>query len=339
MRVLLIKTTSMGDVIHALPALTDAAAVIPGIRFDWVVEQPFSEVPAWHANVDKTIPVALRKWRKNIWNTYRSGEWRHFKKVLKNTKYDKVIDAQGLLKSAWLTRYVSTETSSEIYGLDKHSAREALASSFYDHKISVPKNQHAVERVRQLFASALSYDLPDTQCDYGIDPGKLPCVDERGYVVFLHGTTWATKHWPEPYWFELADLMKKAGIKVKVPWGNEVERQRAERIAKKNDNVEVLPKLNLNDLGGYILNARGVVSVDTGLAHLAAALSVPNITLYGPTDPALVGTHGAGQIHLQSTSYKLSSDNKREEIEPEIFATLTPDIVWETLMKQLKLGG
>ncbi|HIQ53746.1 MAG TPA: lipopolysaccharide heptosyltransferase I, partial [Pseudomonas pachastrellae] len=146
MRVLLIKTSSLGDVIHTLPALTDAARAIPGIRFDWVVEEGFAEIPSWHPAVDAVIPVAIRRWRKKPLQAVRSGEWGNFKRRLRETQYDLVIDAQGLLKSAWLTRYARAE----VVGLDKSSAREPLAARFYQRRLAVAWGQHAVERTRQL---------------------------------------------------------------------------------------------------------------------------------------------------------------------------------------------
>ena len=155
MRVLVIKTSSLGDVIHTLPALTDAARAIPGIRFDWVVEEGFAEIPAWHPAVSQVITVAIRRWRKHPLKTLRSGEWSRFKQRLRESHYDLVIDAQGLLKSAWLTRYVKTP----VAGLDSNSAREPIAARFYDRPYSVPRGQHALERTRQLFGQALGYSL------------------------------------------------------------------------------------------------------------------------------------------------------------------------------------
>ena len=202
MRVLLIKTSSLGDVIHALPALTDAARAIPGIKFDWVVEEGFAEIPTWHPAVDKVIPVAIRRWRKNLWQTIRSGEWKRFKQSVRATRYDLVIDAQGLLKSAWLTRYVKAP----VAGLDKSSAREPIAARFYNRRLAVARGQHAVERVRQLFAIALGYDLPKGLGDYGLNVERLVELPRKNpYVLFLHGTTWDTKHWPEAYWRELTE--------------------------------------------------------------------------------------------------------------------------------------
>ncbi|MCO7564280.1 lipopolysaccharide heptosyltransferase I [Pseudomonas sp. S 311-6] len=296
MRVLIIKTSSLGDVIHTLPALTDAAHAIPGIRFDWVVEEGFAEIPSWHPAVDQVIPVAIRRWRKNIWQTLKSGEWRAFKQRLRAQRYDLVIDAQGLVKSAWLTRYVKAP----VAGLDRYSAREGWASRFYDRRLSVAVGQHAVERVRQLFALALAYDLPEGLGRYGLDLDRLQLPPAAPYVVFLHGTTWATKHWPEAYWRELAERMGRRKLQVCLPWGNQAEKDRAERIAQGLDNCQVLPRLNLAGVARVLAAAKACVAVDTGLGHLAAALDVPTISLFGPTNPGLTGAYGRAQVHQAS---------------------------------------
>ena len=297
MRVLLIKTSSLGDVIHTLPALTDASRAIPGIRFDWVVEEGFAEIPAWHPAVDQVIPVAIRRWRKNLWQTFKSGEWRRFKARVRERNYDLVIDAQGLLKSAWLTRYVKAP----VAGLDRDSVREPLASRFYTRRLAVGRGQHAVERLRQLFAVALGYDLPPGLGDYALRREQWPQGKPAApFVLFLHGTTWDTKHWPEIYWRELAERLGHAGIEVRLPWGNPAEQARAERIAAGLKNAVVLPKLNLAGVAAVLAQARACVAVDTGLGHLAAALDVPTISLFGPTNPGLTGAYGKGQLHLAS---------------------------------------
>lgn len=297
MRVLLIKTSSLGDVVHTLPALTDAARAIPGIQFDWVVEEGFAEIPAWHPAVAQVIPVAIRRWRKHLWQTFKSGEWQRFKQRLGDTQYDLVIDAQGLLKSAWLTRYVNAP----VAGLDRDSAREPLASRFYDRAYAVPREQHALERTRQLFAHALGYTLPTGMGDYGLNRALLADSAPPPYVVFLHGTTWASKHWPEACWRELAEQMSAQGWAVRLPWGNDNEKARAERIAAGIEHAAVLPKLNLAGVAKVIAGASACVAVDTGLGHLAAALDVPSISLYGPTLPGRVGAYGRSQIHLCAT--------------------------------------
>ena len=338
MRVLIIKTSSLGDVIHTLPALTDAAHAIPGIRFDWVVEEGFAEIPSWHPAVDQVIPVAIRRWRKNLWQTIKSGEWKAFKQRVRERKYDLVIDAQGLVKSAWLTRYVKAP----VAGLDRYSAREGWASRFYDRRLSVATGQHAGERVRQLFAMALAYDLPEGIGNYGLDLERLQLPPAAPYVVFLHGTTWATKHWPEAYWRELAERMGRRKLEVRLPWGNPAEKARAERIAQGLNNCQVLPKLNLAGVARVLAAAKACVAVDTGLGHLAAALDVPTISLFGPTNPGLTGAYGRTQIHQASDwpcapclqkkcTYKPSADDlrrfdlKREW--PLCFTRLNPEHV------------
>lgn len=297
MRVLLIKTSSLGDVIHTLPALTDAARALPGIQFDWVVEEAFAEIPRWHPAVAEVIPVAIRRWRKQPLVTWRSGEWRAFKRRLRDQSYDLVIDAQGLLKSAWLTRYAQ----GPVAGLDRASAREPFASRFYDQPHSVPWGQHAVERLRQLFAAALGYPVPDSLGEYGLQlQQELEPAGSQPYLVFLHGTTWDTKHWPELYWRQLAEQVVAQGWQVRLPWGNAAEQARAQRIAADLNGVAVLPKLNLAGVARELSGASACVAVDTGLGHLAAALDVPTLSLFGPTNPGFTGAYGARQQHLAS---------------------------------------
>jgi len=330
-KVLVVKTSSMGDIIHTLPALTDAARAIPGIQFDWVVEENFTEVPSWHPSVNQVIPVAIRRWRKNIWSTLKSGEWSEYKQRLKTEQYDAVIDAQGLLKSAVLVTRLANGAS---FGLDKDSAKEPLAARFYDTTVSVPKQQHAVERVRQLFAQALGYNLPEERGDFNIRQHFLKQTHRQApYLVFQHSTTRFDKHWPEAYWQSLITLAGDAGWKIKLPWGSEVEQQRAQRLAAAHENAEVLPRLPLAEIATILTGANACVSVDTGLSHLAAALDTPNVILFGPTDPGLVGGYGKDQTCLEANQCPTNQNN----VEPAIFAPLTPEIVWDTLSSKITI--
>lgn len=331
MRVLLIKTSSLGDVVHTLPAVTDAQHAVPGIQFDWVVEEGFAEIPAWHPAVAQVIPVAIRRWRKQPLQTLRSGEWQRFKTRLRETRYDLVIDAQGLLKSAWLTRYVKAP----IAGLDRDSAREPLASRFYDRRYSVPRDQHALERVRQLFAQSLGYPTPETIADYGLDRNQLVTPGEAPYLLFLHGTTWPSKHWPEQYWRELAERMSEFGWAIRLPWGNADEKARAERIADGLAGVSVLPRLNLGGIAKVIAGARACVAVDTGLGHLAAALDVPSISLYGPTLPGRVGAYGRSQVHLCASGPNAGKGDRHKPC----FDDLSPERVASELKALLRSSG
>ena len=369
MRVLLIKTSSLGDVLHALPAVTDAANAIPGIQFDWVVEAPFAEVPAWHPAVDQVISVSIRRWRKAPLKALLSGEWSAFRSALKARQYDLVLDAQGLIKSGLVT----SMARGPKYGLDRHSAREPLTSRFYDHPLAVEKGEHAIVRLRKLFAEAFSYPFPEGESDSGIvspppgrgrvtaqgrSEGKRVGVEEIGVktILFIHGTTWITKHWPDHYWVELAALVNHAGYQVMLPWGNDREKQRAEKITAAQDAI-ILPRSSLSELVEQFQQVDGMVCVDSGLAHLGAALKIPSVTVYGSTNPGLTGTWGKSQFHLTSemacspclkrTCHLPPPSRGRggegvesysSGIEPVCYQQLTPQTVWQQLQEQMKLS-
>ncbi|MFV1993117.1 MAG: lipopolysaccharide heptosyltransferase I [Acidiferrobacterales bacterium] len=342
MRVLIIKTSSLGDVIHTLPAITDAVRAIPGISFDWVVEESFAEIPRWHTGVRKIIPVALRRWRNHKIKAIRRKEFVNFIKNLRAEKYDYVIDAQGLIKSALLTRLARGPR----HGLHGESAREPLAAWAYKYKYKIEKEQHAITRVRKLFSETLGYALnSESMPDYGLETSVFENpAPGLPYVVFLHGTTWITKHWPENYWCDLARQLEQANVQIKIPAGNDLERKRALRIAATTSNAEVLPPQDLRGMASWLAHARVVIAVDTGLSHLAAAFSVPCISMYGPTAPGLTGAIGAGQIHLNSKRAcapclrrrcmepEIENDN---DAEPPCFSDIAPARVWSSLQPLL----
>jgi heptosyltransferase-1 len=337
--VLVIKTSSLGDVLHTLPALTDARGALTNVRFDWVVEEALAEIPGWHDAVERVIPIAVRRWRRTPLRAATAGELRGFVRTLRGRRYDAIIDAQGLLaKSVWPGLWAHGPR----YGLDWASVREPLASLFYHHRIRVPKGCHAVERVRQLFAAALGYPLPTTVGDYGIDRWpRSPDTVDPAKLVFLHGTAWATKEWPVTYWRALIERAVAAGFRVHLTWGNARERSRAEALALTGGPVVVLDRLSLAGIAGELASAAGVVAVDTGLAHLAAALAVPTVALYGPTTPHLTGTYGAGQRHLV-TRFPCAPCLRRTCRYPEVnaphapcFTQIPPEPVWQALLDLL----
>ncbi|HII3476933.1 lipopolysaccharide heptosyltransferase RfaC [Citrobacter braakii] len=305
MRVLIVKTSSMGDVLHTLPALTDAQQVMPDIQFDWVVEEGFAQIPSWHAAVDRVIPVAIRRWRKAWFSAPIKAERKAFRDAVRLQQYDAIIDAQGLVKSAALVTRLARGIK---HGMDWSTAREPLASLFYNHKHHIAKQQHAVERTRELFAKSLGYSRPQSQGDYAIAQHFLKerNADAGQYAVFLHATTRDDKHWPEANWRELIGLLSNAGIRIKLPWGAPHEEARARRLANGFSYVDVLPRMTLGEVARVLAGAKFVVSVDTGLSHLTAALDRPNITLYGPTDPGLIGGYGKNQVACRSESENLS---------------------------------
>lgn len=315
MRVLIVKTSSMGDVLHTLPALTDAQRAIPGIQFDWVVEEGFAQIPSWHSAVDRVIPVAIRRWRKTWFSAPIKAERKAFRDAVRLQQYDAIIDAQGLVKSAALVTRLGRGIK---HGMDWSTAREPLASLFYNCKHHIARQQHAVERTRELFAKSLGYTKPQSQGDYAIAQHFLNDLNANAgqYAVFLHATTRDDKHWPEANWRELIGQLHNAGIRIKLPWGAPHEEARAKRLADGFNYVDVLPRMSLEEIASVLAGAKFVVSVDTGLSHLTAALDRPNITLYGPTDPGLIGGYGKNQVVCQAP------DNNLDRLMPAIVVGL-----------------
>lgn len=352
MQVLIIKVSSLGDIIHTLPAVTDAYRAKRGLRFDWVVEEAFAEIPAWHPAVDKIIPVSFRRWRKNLLRAWRSGEFSDFKKNLQEKHYDLVIDAQGLIKSGVISRISKGLT----VGLSNHTIREPLATLFYNVVYTVPWQQHAVERVRDLFSRTFNYTLDNKSCDYGIDVKKFMKEggEKENSLVFFHGTTWDSKKWPDNYWKKLAAIAGKNGFKVKLLWGNEEELKRAQNISEFANNVEILDDLSFTDIAKTLVSAKAAVAVDTGLAHLAAALGVPVVSIYGSSNPELTGTYGRNQLHLKSdfscspclnktclyTGEKTveSLNGKKFTVNPPCYGDNPPELVWEKIVGLLEGG-
>jgi heptosyltransferase-1 len=292
--IVLIKTSSLGDVLHNLPVVTDIRKHLPEARIDWVVEESFAALPALHPAVQRVITVAMRRWRRSWWAS--RGEMQSVCRDLKGRNYDLALDTQGLLKSALITRWVRAERC----GYDRKSAREPLASWFYDSTYAVSKDQHAVERNRQLAAAALGYTVEGAP-DYGIRTPDvaLPWLPDRPYVVLLHATSRDDKLWDEQNWIALGEHLHRSGLGAVLPWGNEQEKARAERLSAAIPGAVCAPRLNLNEAAALLGRARAVVGVDTGLSHLAAALDVPTVGIYTATDPGLTGLYaGTRAVNL-----------------------------------------
>jgi heptosyltransferase I len=338
MRVLIVRLSSMGDVVHTLPALTDAARANPTIKFDWAVDEAFADVPAWHSHVENVFPVALRRWRRGITSTTRN-DVKIFWMNIRRAKYDAVVDLQGEFKSAFVAR----QARGPRYGYDGASAREWGAHLVYRNKLAVPKGQHSMARMRKLLSQALSYSYDEGLIDYGIARERLPppaLQTDKPYVVFIHSTSWTSKNWPEQYWRELVERATVAGFSVVLPWGSEAEYERSHKIAAGVANVIVLPKLSISDKASIISRATATVGLDTGLSQIAAALGVPSVTLYGATDPKMCGTIGKNQIQITSefecvNCHDTDCSFTKSEFKPACFEAMTPDIVWRRLEQML----
>jgi heptosyltransferase-1 len=288
--ILLIKTSSLGDVVHNLPVVSDIRARFPRARIDWVVEEAYCDVVGMHPGVHRAIPVALRRWREDVLKLAHWRELGQFRHALAGMRYDCVIDTQGLIKSALLAR----AASGTHHGYAGASAREPLAAKFYDVKHVVQRDLHAVVRNRRLAALALGYEVPAV-LDYGIAaPVAAPPLAPEPYCVLLHATSGADKLWPEPAWERLGVELARQGYALMLPWGDAGERARSERIARALPGAVVPPGLDIRGMAGLLAGAQAVVGVDTGLTHLAAALGRPVVALYCGTHPELTGVY-AGQ--------------------------------------------
>jgi lipopolysaccharide heptosyltransferase I len=289
--ILLVKTSSLGDVVHNLPVASDISAAIQGARIDWVVEEAFAAVPRLHPAVSRVLPVAIRRWRRSFLAGATRREIGAFLRDLRRQVYDAVIDTQGLLKSA-LVAFAARGTR---HGLDWRSSREPLAL-FYDRTISVPWTAHAVERNRALAARALEYALPGV-AEYGIriDAGDSEWRTRGPYVVLLHATSQERKLWPERNWIDLGRLLAAGGRWCVLPWHGDEERARSERLAREIPEALVPARLGLAEAAQLIAGAAGVAGVDTGLTHLAGALRVPTVGIFCATDPAATGLYGCAR--------------------------------------------
>lgn len=289
--ILFIKTSSLGDVVHHMPAVTDARRHFPTAHIAWMVEEPFAPLAGLHPGVDAVIPVASRRWRRQLlqWGTWR--EIAVFRRGLRSRPYDIVIDTQGLVRSGLLTFMARGRR----HGYDRASIREPLAAAFYNRRHRVGRDQHAIARNRALVGAALGY-VPQGAPDYGL--ARPPADAARPYAVLLHGSAQAVKEWALSYWVAVGTALAAAGHELVLPWGTERERDRSAQLARMLPGARVPERAPLDQVARLLGGARLVVGLDTGLLHLAAALEVPLVAIFTASDPALTGPVGRGPMAI-----------------------------------------
>ncbi|CAN7692493.1 lipopolysaccharide heptosyltransferase I [Mesorhizobium amorphae] len=299
MKVLIVKTSSMGDVIHTFPAVEDARRHRPDVSFDWCVEEAFAGIVGLHPAIGKIHTVAIRRWRKRLFDSDTWREATNLRRALRACRYDLVIDAQGLLKSA----LVAKQAAVPIAGFDRSSAREPSATWFYDRRYAVPRDLHAIERTRRLFGMALGYQPDLSELGSGIVPPADGLTGVSGRTaVLLHGTSREDKKWPVADWIETARLVVDRQMTPVVTWSNEAEKAVAEAIARAVPQTVLVPKSPLAVIAAIIGRSAFVVGADTGLTHLASAFGLPTVAVFLATEPGLTGPRGPYASTLLATS-------------------------------------
>jgi len=302
-KVLIVKLSSLGDVVHAMPAVQDLRSALPGVQIDWVVEGGFAPLAARCQGVNRVIACDLRRWRKNPFSTQTRQEWMQFKTVLQSEAYDAVIDLQGLTKSAlvsWLARTTPTGQRISLAHATEGSSFEAPARWVADLAITLEPHVHAVQRSRLLCAKALGYEVPQ-KLQFGLKPGALagtppvshavaqtqapghagnPFVPRKPVVALVHGTSRADKQWPVDAWIALGQRLNHSGFAVALAHGSAVEKATSETIAVGLDDAWVWPTMALDALTDTMARCAGVVGVDSGLSHIAVALGLPHVQIY-----------------------------------------------------------
>jgi heptosyltransferase-1 len=311
---LIVKTSSMGDVVHALPMASDIRRLYPAAQIDWLVEPAFAVLPALHRDVSQVHRLAWRRWRRQL---FKSETWRAMGELvdtLRDARYDLVIDAQGLLKSACWAR----SSRAPVAGYDRHSIREPLASLLYMQRHEVPYSLHAIDRCRLLAAAALkanTLQLPAP--DFGLQQVQRYEHAELSapYAVLIPNASRPEKHWPQVHWQALGQHLQSQGLNPVVLWGSPAEEAMAKRIAEGCQGW-VPPFLTVQEATALLAGSRLVVGLDTGFSHVAAALGKPVVGIYCDHEPALAGITGSGPVaSLGGRGQQPSFDEVRAALE------------------------
>ncbi|MCZ8257196.1 MAG: lipopolysaccharide heptosyltransferase I [Polaromonas sp.] len=313
MKILLVKLSSLGDVVHTLPVVQDIRAALPDAQIDWVVEKAFAPLLARASGVHRVIPCEIRRWRKSFWTAATRQEWGTFKHGLQQEAYDAVIDLQGLTKSAVVARLAALAPGGKRYALANQtdgSGYEAPTRWVADVAIAVEPHIHAVQRSRELAARALGYTfkakpdfglkMPPAQVEHGqVAPETIAKRADGGRIALVHGTSRADKEWPLSHWVALGQRLNADGCQVVLPHGNAAELATSEAIAEALNRAApamalVWPLLPLDALTQELAQCAGVIGVDSGVSHIAVALDLPHVQIYNFDTAWRTGPEGSG---------------------------------------------
>jgi heptosyltransferase I len=283
--ILIVRVSSLGDVVHNMPVVADILRHYPQANIDWVVEESYASLVRLNPGVRNVIPFALRRWRKSLHLAQTRAEMRDFHQALRSDAYDVVLDTQGLFKTGMVMRMAWLKPGGRRVGLanaTEGSGYEAISRVFHTMSVPVGLRTHAVTRARMVAAEALGYGLDDA-ADFNLrapDASPASWLPARPYAVFFHATARAAKRWDIVSWTQVARMLDARGMPVLLPWGSESERQAAQQLAQQMPNAQVLPKLSMMDAVLLAQRAALAIGVDTGLTHIAAAYKRPTIELY-----------------------------------------------------------
>jgi heptosyltransferase I len=283
--ILIVKLSSLGDVIHAMPAVQDLREARPDAAIDWVVERGLAALVRRCEGVRNVIGIGLRRWRRAPLGAQTASEWRTFRDELRGHSYDAVFDLQGLTKSALVSRAARVVPGGRRFAMANRtegSSYEAPTRWLADVAIPIKPRVHAVTRSRELCARALGYEIPPV-LHFGLRAnGQAPdTAGDRPCVALVHGSSRADKCWPQEHWLELGRRLIAQGCELALPHGDDEERERSQRLAQAlGPAAHVWPRLDLGELSDRLGGCAGVVGVDSGLSHIAVALDLPHVQIY-----------------------------------------------------------
>jgi heptosyltransferase-1 len=284
MKILLVRVSSLGDVLHNLPMVADILRHHPDAQIDWVVEEGYVSLVRLNPHVRKVIPFALRRWKKGLRDKAVRAEVKGFFRELRAEQYDYVFDTQGLIKTGLVMAAARVRPGGQKVGMangTEDSGYEGASRIFHSRSVPVALRTHAVQRGREVAAASLGYAI-DTPPDFGLpepDPTQRPAWMPAGnYAVFFHGTARDAKKWASENWIALGQAL--APLPILLPWGSPKEKDEAERLAAALPNARVLSKLSMMDAVELARHAALAVGVDTGLTHIAAAFVRPTVEIY-----------------------------------------------------------
>ena len=289
LKVLLVKMSSMGDLVHNLPLVSDILAHDPAAQIDWVAEEAYCPIPQLHPGVRRVIPVAWRRWRKHLGQASTWREMQAFKAAVQAEHYDYIFDTQGLWKSLAVDRLAH----GKIVGGDRHSIKEGATARFYDLALPIAWSRHVIDRCRAVGAGALGYAI-DTPPRFNIraEPLVASWLPQQPYAVLMQAASRPEKLWPEEHWARLGQHLAGQGLAAVLPWGSAEEKARAERLAAQLPGAVVPPLMSLDVAARFLVGAQLVVGLDTGFTHFAAALARPTVGIFCDSDGEQAAVYG-----------------------------------------------